>query len=213
MLLHNISVAQAQVSFLHTLPLFAGLTPEECRELEQRMEHREFPPQSIIIREGGPGNAAFFIQSGSVAVRRKDPASGIEFQLAESVEPFLVSASTVGVIVQRLARRLCPARKEPYDADAAASGYFGLPPGITLDRVRSCNECGGKGVKGRIGVYEVLKMNTELRGLVSRASRAEDIHAAAIAHGMLDLKRYSALLLTEGLTSVEEVMSVVSVEE
>jgi type IV pilus assembly protein PilB len=129
------------------------------------------------------------------------------------IEPFLVSSSTIGVIAQRLARRLCPTCKEPYDADAAASGYFGLPPGTTLYRARGCNECGGKGVKGRIGIYEVLKMSTELRGLVSRASRAEDIHAAAIAHGMLDLKRYSALLLIEGLTSVEEVMSVVSVEE
>jgi type IV pilus assembly protein PilB len=129
------------------------------------------------------------------------------------IEPFLVSSSTVGVIAQRLARRLCQACKEPYDADAAAAGYFNLPLGTTLFRARGCNECGGKGVKGRIGIYEVLKMNTELRGLVSRGARSEDIHAAALAHGMLDLKRYSALLLTEGQTSVEEVMSVVSVED
>ena len=56
-------------------------------------------------------------------------------------------------------------------------------------------------------------MNAELRGLVARGARAEDIHAAALAHGMIDLKRYAAVLLTEGLTTVEEVMSVVSVEE
>jgi len=129
------------------------------------------------------------------------------------IEPFLVSSSTVGVIAQRLARRLCQSCKEAYEADAAAAGYFNLKPGTMLYRATGCNGCGGKGVKGRIGIYEVLKMTTELRGLVSRAARAEDIHQAALSHGMLDLKRYSALLLTEGLTSVEEVMSVVSVED
>jgi type II secretory ATPase GspE/PulE/Tfp pilus assembly ATPase PilB-like protein len=74
---------EIRASFLHALPLFAGLTAEECREVEQRMRYRDFPPQSMVIREGGPGNAAFFIQAGRVAVRRKDPASGIEFQLSE----------------------------------------------------------------------------------------------------------------------------------
>ena len=77
-------VSQAPAApFLHTLPLFAGLSPDDCRELERRMKHREFPPQATIIREGGPGNAAFFILSGVVAVRRKDPTSGIEFLLSE----------------------------------------------------------------------------------------------------------------------------------
>jgi type IV pilus assembly protein PilB len=129
------------------------------------------------------------------------------------VEPFLVSSSTVGVIAQRLARRLCQTCREPYEADAAACRYFDLPAGATLYRGRGCNECGGRGVKGRIGIYEVMKMTTTLRGLVARAARAEDIHAAAVENHMLDLKRYAALLLTAGLTTVEEVMSVVSVEE
>src|SRR5438093_4854501 len=78
-----VSQAPAAAPFLHTLPLFAGLSPDDCRELERRMKHREFPPQATIIREGGPGNAAFFILSGVVAVRRKDPTSGIEFLLSE----------------------------------------------------------------------------------------------------------------------------------
>src|SRR5947209_9442161 len=75
--------ASPPAPFLHTLALFAGLSPEDCRELERRMKHREFPPHATIIREGGPGNAAFFILSGVVAVRRKDPTSGIEFLLSE----------------------------------------------------------------------------------------------------------------------------------
>jgi type IV pilus assembly protein PilB len=129
------------------------------------------------------------------------------------IEPFLVSSSTIGVVAQRLARRLCQACKEPYVPDAAACQFLGLPEGTTLYRGRGCDACGTKGVKGRIGIYEVLKLSSELRAMVARGAHAEDLHAAAVAQGMLDLKRYAAVLLTEGLTSVEEVMSVVSVQD
>jgi type IV pilus assembly protein PilB len=128
------------------------------------------------------------------------------------IEPFLVSSSTIGVVAQRLARRLCQSCKEPYAAEATTCAFFGLPEGATLYRGRGCNACGGSGLKGRVGIYEVLKMNAALREMVSRGARAEDIHATALASGMIDLKRYAALLLMEGLTTVDEVTSVVSIE-
>ena len=128
------------------------------------------------------------------------------------IEPFLVSSSTIGVIAQRLARRLCQSCKEPYAAEATTCAFFGLAEGTTLYRGRGCNACGGSGLKGRVGIYEVLKMNATLREMVGRGARAEDIHAAALANGMIDLKRYAALLLAEGLTTVDEVTSVVSIE-
>jgi type IV pilus assembly protein PilB len=128
------------------------------------------------------------------------------------IEPFLVSSSTIGVIAQRLARRLCQACRESYQADEDTCRYFELTPGTILYRARGCQACGGKGLRGRIGIYEVMKMTQELRRLVGRGAPAEEIHAAALAAGMIDLKRYAAMLLAEGLTTVDEVMSVVSVE-
>jgi type IV pilus assembly protein PilB len=128
------------------------------------------------------------------------------------IEPFLVSSSTIGVIAQRLARRLCQQCKEPMPADANAARYFDLPPNTTLYRPVGCAMCGGKGVKGRVGIYEVMRMNTRLRTMIGAGARAEEIHAAAVEQGMIDLKRYAALLLTGGLATVEDVMSVVSVE-
>ena len=65
------------------LPLFAGLSASECQDLESRMRRREYTPQQTIVREGGPGDAAFLIISGLVAVRHKDGDSGVEFLLAE----------------------------------------------------------------------------------------------------------------------------------
>ena len=129
------------------------------------------------------------------------------------IEPFLVSSSTIGVVAQRLARRLCPQCREPYEADASAAGYFGLKEGITFYRARGCSNCGGKGVRGRVGIYEVMRITAALRQLIARGAPAEEIHAAALADGMLDLKGYAAILLQDGLTSVDEVTSVVSMRE
>ena len=70
-------------SFLAGLPLFAGLSPADREQLEGRLPRREFPPQAVIVREGSAADAAFVVLSGRVAVRRKDPESGIEFLLAE----------------------------------------------------------------------------------------------------------------------------------
>jgi type IV pilus assembly protein PilB len=128
------------------------------------------------------------------------------------VEPFLVSSSTIGVIAQRLARRLCQECKEPVTVDATIARFWGLPEGTGIFRGKGCNACGGKGVRGRVGVYEVMKVTPRLRALIGSAARSEEVHAVAVEEGMIDLKRYSAWLLTEGLTSVEEVTSVVSVD-
>jgi type IV pilus assembly protein PilB len=128
------------------------------------------------------------------------------------IEPFLVSSSTIGVIAQRLARRLCQQCKEPYAADANVARFWDLPEGATIFRAKGCSVCGGKGVRGRVGIYEVMKLTPKLRELVGSAARSEDIHAMAVAQGMIDLRHYAAWLLTEGLTTVEEVTSVVSVD-
>ena len=140
-------------------------------------------------------------------------AAAVFTRLTEmGIEPFLVSSSTIGVIAQRLARRLCQSCKEPYEAEPETCAFFGLPAGTTLYRARGCNACSGHGLKGRIGIYEVLKMNADLRRMVGKGAPVEEIHATAVANGMIDLKRYAAMLLTDGLTTVEEVTSVVSIE-
>jgi len=117
------------------------------------------------------------------------------------------------VMAQRLARRLCQKCKEPFEADDQTCEFMSLPKGATIYKAKGCEACGGKGLKGRVGIYEVMKMNPELRQMVAKGVIAEEIHACALKHGMLDLKLYSAWLLQQGLTSVEEVLQVVSVQE
>ena len=141
-------------------------------------------------------------------------AAGAFTRLNEmGIEPFLVSSSTIGVMAQRLARRLCTHCKEEYVAEDATCDYMGLPRGSKFWKGRGCDACAGKGVKGRIGIYEVMKMNAELRSMVAKGALTEEIHNAALRLGMLDLKKYAGLLLLNGDTSVEEVLQVVSVQE
>jgi type IV pilus assembly protein PilB len=133
------------------------------------------------------------------------------------VEPFLISSSTIGIMAQRLTKRLCKVCREPYVADDTTCDYMGIKrkPGekVTLYQKKGCDACNGSGFKGRVGIYEVLKMNQELRNLVSKGATTEEITACAMKNGMLDLKAYAAILLREGTTTVEEVLQVVSVEE
>lgn len=129
------------------------------------------------------------------------------------VEPFLVSSSTIGVVAQRLARRLCQQCREPYEADQATHAFLDLLPGAQLHRGRGCPACGGKGVKGRVGIYEVMRVTPSIRKLIAARATTEAIHEAAVAEGMIDLKGYASMLLLDGQTTVEEVTSVVSVRD
>jgi len=141
-------------------------------------------------------------------------AAGSFVRLGEmGVEPFLMSASTVGVMAQRLARKLCQGCKVQYDEEADTLGFLGLPAGTKLWKGEGCDRCGGKGVKGRIGIYEVMKLNAEIRRMISSGGSTEALHECAIKNGMIDLKAYAGILMVEGLTNAHEVLQVVSVAE
>ncbi len=131
------------------------------------------------------------------------------------IEPFLVSTSTIGIIAQRLARRLCPQCKEAYQADEITLKYWGLPTDdkITFYKPVGCSVCGGSGYKGRIGIYEVLRMTGGVRAQVVKRGNTDEIRETARREGMLTLKDYGVMLLKEGLTSTDEVLQCVVVQE
>jgi type IV pilus assembly protein PilB len=143
-------------------------------------------------------------------------AAGAFTRLGEmGVESFLMSSSTIGIIAQRLTRRLCQACKEPYSPDDLSLKYMGLvpEPGLTFYRQKGCEKCSFTGYKGRVGVYEVLRMNSELRRLVAQGGKSEDIAETAIRNGMRTLKDYSVWLLQNGWTTMDEVLQVVAVHD
>ena len=143
-------------------------------------------------------------------------AAGAFTRLGEmGVEHFLMSSSTIGIMAQRLTRRLCQQCKEPYPPDDLSLKYMGLQPdpSITFYKNKGCDKCSFTGYKGRVGVYEVLRMNAELRRLVATGGTTEAISEAAIKSGMITLKDYSVWLLKNGWTTMDEVLQVVAVHE
>ncbi len=143
-------------------------------------------------------------------------AAGAFTRLGEmGVEPFLISSSTIGVVAQRLTRRLCQSCKEAYEPDDLSLKYMGLKPDPkpTFYKIKGCDKCSFTGYKGRVGVYEVLRLNADIRKMVAQGATSESITEAAVKNGMKTLKDYSLWLMQNGWTTMDEVLQVVSVKE
>jgi type IV pilus assembly protein PilB len=133
------------------------------------------------------------------------------------VEPFLVSASLLGVVSQRLVRRLCPDCRVAHHPSTEELARFGLvasneslitfyrgcivPPGSEV----TCPSCQGRGYAGRVGVYEVLTMTETLSSSVAKRASTHELRRLALDSGMKTLLGYGLDLVRQGLTSLDEV--------
>ncbi len=130
------------------------------------------------------------------------------------IETYLIAATVIGIMAQRLCRRICQTCKEGYKVPATYLTSFGYQPEddeqmLTLFRGAGCEECRYKGYKGRVGLYELMVMNEEIADLVVRRSPVADIREAAKASGMKELREDGLLKILEGMTTPEEVRRVV----
>jgi general secretion pathway protein E len=137
-------------------------------------------------------------------------AVGALFRLMDlGVEPFLVVSALVGIVAQRLVRKVCdrcmrlenvsPEERLAYELE------LGNPP-TRLYRGQGCNFCAGTGYRGRTGVFEVLTMGEALRRLLMARATADDIKSQAVAEGMITMWRDGMLKVHDGVTTVREVM-------
>src|SRR5690606_35752482 len=128
-------------------------------------------------------------------------------RLAEMGAPaYLVAGGLIGVLAQRLARRLCTHCREPYDAGAADLAALGLPARqVRLHRPRGCTRCDGSGFRGRVGIYELLLVDARVRELILALAAADPVRHAARAAGMDTLAQDAWHKVRHGLTSLDEV--------
>ena len=126
------------------------------------------------------------------------------------IEPYLIADSTIGVIAQRLVRRLCPECKRQKKADAEELELLQLAPDadVTIYEPCGCPRCDGTGFKGRIGVYEIMEVTQPLKSIISKNGSAEDIKEKALEEGMNTLRMSATKYVLEGITSVQEMMRV-----
>lgn len=127
------------------------------------------------------------------------------------IEPYLLASAVSGVLSQRLVRRLCEHCKTTYSVSEAEKRAFRLPATIThLYRSNGCSECLGTGFRGRIGIHEYLRYNQEIKELVLSRHNSRDIEHQAMVSGMLTVFEDGLLKVTQGFTTVEEVLHAVS---
>jgi type IV pilus assembly protein PilB len=130
------------------------------------------------------------------------------------IESYLIAATVIGIMAQRLCRKICSNCKQPYQIPATELARFGFEADdpnqmVTLYRGAGCDECRNQGYRGRLGLYELMVMNEEIAELVVRRAPVADIREAAKAGGMKELREDGLLKVLEGVTTPDEVMRVV----
>jgi type IV pilus assembly protein PilB len=146
-----------------------------------------------------------------------DAPSAITRMLDMGLKPFLVASSIQAILAQRLVRILCEHCKTPDDSpDSRLMALCGMTrsdlEGKTIYKPAGCKRCGETGYRGRRGVYELMKMNAEIREMAFNRSTVSDIRKAAQAAGMRNLLGDGKLKILEGKTTLKEVAKIAQVE-
>jgi type IV pilus assembly protein PilB len=154
-----------------------------------------------------------------LATLHTNDAASTPMRLVEmGLEPYLVTSAVSAAVAQRLARRLCPHCREPYEpteAEIVASGWRvdevftdGKPP--TLYRAVGCSACSNTGYRGRKALLELLVATEEVERMIIEGGTADDIHRLAVEQGMVTLRQSGLRKAVEGETTLEEVLRVVA---
>ncbi|MCD9122020.1 type II secretion system ATPase GspE [Cupriavidus sp. UGS-1] len=141
-----------------------------------------------------------------------DSASAVTRLVDMGIEPFLLSSSLLGVLAQRLVRRLCPqCKREETITVTPAQAQTLLAEGKPLQKVWhpvGCDKCGQSGYQGRMGVYELLVVDDRIRTMIHRQTPESEIKQTALANGMHTMRGDAQRWIDSGATSLEEVLRV-----
>ena len=129
------------------------------------------------------------------------------------VEPFLMSSTLVGVITQRLVRKLCPKCKEKVQLSSSVKSKYLISKDTEIYKAKGCNLCQKTGYKGRVSLCEYLRMGSEIKNLIIGSATESEIKKAARASGMSTLREDGITKLENGITTLEEVLKATRSDE
>jgi type IV pilus assembly protein PilB len=134
----------------------------------------------------------------------RDAPSALGRLIDMGIEPFLVSSAVDCIVAQRLVRMLCNHCKRPQHVSDTVLAEYGLSGAEPYEAV-GCSRCGGSGYRGRVGLYEVMRVSEPIRSLILERASVDDMVASAVEEGMLRLRDDGMQKVREGLTSIAEV--------
>ncbi len=146
-----------------------------------------------------------------------DAPSSITRLLDLGVPAFLIQATLIGIVAQRLVRVICEYCRESFEMDAAELAALGietgLEGGVGLHRGVGCNRCRQTGYRGRSGIYEVMPYTESLQKMTTARANFENLRKRAKEEGMVTLRQNAIMKMLEGVTSYNEVLRVTSVRK
>lgn len=176
-------------------------------------------PDIIMIGEIRDSETASIAVQASITghlvvstLHTNDTASSITRLLDMGIESYLIADATVGIIAQRLVRRLCPDCKKARPILEHEAEYLELPrekrSTALLCEPVGCQRCGGTGYYDRIGVYEIMEITPTLRSMIAKRCSADELRQAAINEGMHTMRESAKRLVLEGITSLSELQRI-----
>jgi type IV pilus assembly protein PilB len=166
-------------------------------------EIRDRETAEIAIQAALTGHLVF------ATLHTNDAAAAATRLIDMGIEPFLIASSAIGIMAQRLARKICEKCKKPYPAAPELLKSLGIAPGgVTFYRGEGCPACKNTGYQGRVGLYELMEMNEAIRALIIAKAASSSIQAAAAQAGFRTLRQAGLMKAAEGITTVEEVLRV-----
>ena len=174
-------------------------------------EIRDLETAEIAAQSSLTGHIVF------TTLHTNDAPSSIARLLDLGIEPFLITATLEGIVAQRLVRKICEKCKTPFEPTETQLMELGLTPadvkGKTFYYGRGCSKCNNTGYRGRIGIFEIMVLNDEIRELIMNQASTNLLRSAAIKAGMRLLRENGLTAIYDGITTIEEVVKETVSEE
>jgi type IV pilus assembly protein PilB len=174
-------------------------------------EIRDLETAQIAVQSSLTGHLVFS------TLHTNDAPSSIARLLDLGMEPFLLTATLEAIVAQRLVRKICTNCKEEFVPNEQQLMELGLLPeniaGRTLFFGKGCDYCNHTGFRGRVGIFETMVMDDELRELIMKHASTNVLRQEARKRGMRSLRESGLLTLYDGITTIEEVVRETLAEE
>jgi len=169
-------------------------------------EIRDFETAEIAVKAALTGHLVLS------TLHTNDAPSTVSRLLNMGIEPFLVSASVILIVAQRLVRKICTECRMEEKVPVPALIQLGFSEeeagSIKIFKGKGCPVCNGSGYKGRIALYEVMPLKEELKEMILEGASTDDLKKTAIRLGMKTLRMSGLVKIKQGVTTVEEVLKV-----
>jgi len=174
-------------------------------------EIRDLETAQIAAQASLTGHVVF------TTLHTNDAPSSVARLLDLGVEPFLITATVEGIVAQRLVRRICTSCKTQFEPNETQLMELRLTPdevkGKKFYYGRGCNNCNGTGYKGRIGIFEIMVFNDEIRDMVMNQASTSVLRAAGMKAGMRLLRDNGLQTIYDGITTIDEIVKETMMEE